>query len=768
MREIRAEFLRHVDFIQVMRLLEEMGLWVRRSKTSSSRFYAATPPSFPRPFSQPSNFSPPPLSGASFRTSPLSHHLHYVPASAYQHGTYISSPLAFSSSPFEHPAHHGSISPLISNRESLHPLAGQHVSHDPSLLNMSGAEAILGAQQQRSHYDSVRAANPSPLHSDLPHESRPERLPSPYGLTSDHFPGNHRPSAKPLTISEAPVPRSPISRLSSLASMRAMLPPPRRLPFQHSPKKRHGLDTNPEHEIRRSELTSSAVTTEDLEPRPILSPRLQSPTPTSFVGRRSPTPQNAVVHGQDAMRTQILAFNGGEATLKSAAFSPTTELGAANPRSSRKRTNASRKSMPNNKPKTVKQPLLEKGSNIPHKVGNRLGGQSGKGLVGVPAKLNDSVKTPHASGELIADLNESSCVVSNETPRSNDARTQGSVTPRKKRQKRRGSLEETAVLQPGRTSILTSRNLVTRAEVTSDAPRKIQLEPETLEHMPVKDSWKDPSRLRLRNKCAGSARVPQRPSLADAAISITMDTTAEGSELVTRSKLDTPDGIGLNRSGNASRLLGSEQETNSRDVDVSCNTHNDEHDCGAQAILDKTHTIGLSDTRLPGSHPDVQIVVDVEADEPTTACPRKHDVATQTISVTKDVMISCCIGEPGTDVLTQTSTPTSNTDSQAIEDTSTHGTDPAAYDDDALIIGLQVIDEARALVHERLDSDLDRLEFGCKVDMRESAEAILLSVERLAQDTLDNHGTGVLNLPFGRMVGHYLRTREAQLPELTY
>ncbi|KAL2755601.1 hypothetical protein ACRALDRAFT_211195 [Sodiomyces alcalophilus JCM 7366] len=720
-REIRAEFSRQVDFIQTMRLLEEMGLWVRRSKTSSSRSYAATPPSFSRPFLQHTDFSPPLLSGASFQTPPILHHRHYIPTSPYQHGTSLSSPFAHSSSPFELATNHVSPSPLMSNRETLHPFPGQQAPHGSSLLNTSG-EALLGTQQRMSHYDSVRAVSSSPLHMGAPHGSRPEGLHSLNGLTGGHLPRTHRPFDKPLTTSETPRPRSPISRPSSLTSMQHMLPPPRRLPFQHSPKKRHDLDANPQHEIGPSGQTNSAVTTADPDQRPILSPVLQNPISTPFMERRLATPQDTGVHRQGAMHT----FNMGEAGPKSAALSPNSELVPTKPRRSRKRAAASGESMPKNKPETIEQPLRGKASNAPHEDDNLPCGQSSTRPIRTTTKFDGSFQTAYAN-----------------------------IPP------------DPAMGQPEEVEPV-ARN-VKSEEVLFERPksnnRQSGLESKVTEHGPVpdgmNDSWKASSRLRPRKNDARASRVSQRQTLADGAILNTRGIAAKGIGPVRGSCLHTPDGIGLSGTRSASRS-GPQRDTNSQNVDVSSDLQNHEHGCGPQATMNKENTVNVSDALLPCNDQGSQTVADaVEADEPTAVHLEKHDVATQTTSMTKDAMTSCCIGKPGTHATSQSDMPASHSDLQAIEDATARR--DSAYDGDTLIVGLQLIDEARALVHEHLDGDLDCLMLGSEVDMRESTATMLQSVERLAQETLDKHGTGILNLHFGRMMDEQMNKIKSML-----
>ncbi|ROT36255.1 hypothetical protein SODALDRAFT_335332 [Sodiomyces alkalinus F11] len=693
-REIRAEFLRQVDFIQTMRLFEEMGLWVRRSKHSSSRFYATTPPSFSRPFSRHTDFSIPLPSDASFRTSPMPHHRHHIQTSPYQNSTSLTSPFASSSSPLGYSTDHASLSPLISTPESLSLLTGQYASsRGPSPLSRKVGEAPFGPQQQMSHQASVRAVNSSPVHPGPPHKSMPGSLHSPDGLPGGHFSRKYWSVDKPLTTSEAPLCRSPIPRPSSLTNMRAMLPPPRKLPFQHSPKKRPGLHATPEDEVGRSGLASAVVTMENLNQQPILSPPTHNPTSAPFMERRLSTSRDVGVHRHDGMRTEVSAFNMREAGPTSAAHPACPQLAATELETTRKADTESREWSRKNEP-----------------------------------------------GIII----EQSFLDSNGAVRSDDRKNKESAPHNKKRQKRTGS--------PGGAKVQNQlRELESRITAYGPVPDE------------VKDNWKDLSRLRPRKNAAKTALVSRKQSLGDAGILKTRGIAAQGSRAASGSRLDSPDAINSGGSTSVSRSPKPQQDTKSRDFGVSCNIQDCELDCGTQAIMDMEHTVNLFNADLPCQDHAAHVADATQADEHCVVHLRKHDIATQTISITKDAAIYCSIKKPGIHISSQTDTPTSNADLQTIEDTTTRKTRHSEYDDHALVVGLQLIDEARHLVHERLDGDLDNLERGYEFDMRESTAKMLQSVERLAQENLDNHGPAILNLPFGKMVGNYLKTRQADL-----
>ncbi|CRK46825.1 hypothetical protein BN1723_007285 [Verticillium longisporum] len=92
----------------------------------------------------------------------------------------------------------------------------------------------------------------------------------------------------------------------------------------------------------------------------------------------------------------------------------------------------------------------------------------------------------------------------------------------------------------------------------------------------------------------------------------------------------------------------------------------------------------------------------------------------------------------------------------------------ASQDGGVLAAGLLLIDQARHVMHDHVDDDLDRLERGENIDAEISIMQMLRNVESLAQEAIDSHGSLLLRLPFNQMMIDYIKTRAVDLPGLAY
>ncbi|KAH6700975.1 hypothetical protein EV126DRAFT_254125 [Verticillium dahliae] len=144
------------------------------------------------------------------------------------------------------------------------------------------------------------------------------------------------------------------------------------------------------------------------------------------------------------------------------------------------------------------------------------------------------------------------------------------------------------------------------------------------------------------------------------------------------------------------------------------------------------------------------------------ACPRMVQAGVQTLVPCSEEIGENDMREPrASNTRAKTKPLYTNAQAQTLHEA-------ASQDGGVLAAGLLLIDQARHVMHDHVDDDLDRLERGEKIDAEKSITQMLRNVESLAQEAIDSHGSLLLRLPFDQMTIDYIKTRTVDLPGLAY